>query len=94
MYVHIGGGYVVRDSDIIGFFDIDGQHTSEVTKEFLKKYESEARTDLAGDDLPRSFVLSDELGEAVAVLTHISTSAIKNRLSQTGGEGSAVGVSI
>lgn len=79
MYIHIGGGYVIRDADIIGFFDIDGSYSSEITKEFLKKYESEARTDLAGDDLPRSFVLSDECGEAVAVLTHISTSALRNR---------------
>ncbi len=79
MYIHIGGGYVIRDEDIIGFFDIDGSYSSEITKEFLKKYESEARTDLAGDDLPRSFVLSDECGEAVAVLTHISTSALRNR---------------
>ena len=79
MYIHMGGGYVIRDADIIGFFDIDGSYSSEITKEFLKKYESEARTDLAGDDLPRSFVLSDECGEAVAVLTHISTSALRNR---------------
>ena len=79
MYIHIGGWYVIRDADIIGFFDIDGSYSSEITKEFLKKYESEARTDLAGDDLPRSFVLSDECGEAVAVLTHISTSALRNR---------------
>ncbi len=79
MYVHIGGGYVMRDSDIIGFFDLDGKHSSDITKEFLKKYETEARTDLAGDDLPRSFVLSDELGEAVAVFSHISTSAILQR---------------
>ena len=71
---------MLRDSDIIGFFDIDGTHSSDRTKEFLKKYESEARTDLAGEDLPRSFVLSDETGEAVAVLTHISTWAIKNRV--------------
>ena len=70
---------MLRDSDVIGFFDIDGTHSSEITKEFLKKYESEARTDLAGEDLPRSFVLSDETGEAVAVLTHISTWALKNR---------------
>ena len=86
MYIHIGGGYVLRDSDIIGFFDIDGTHSSEITKEFLKKYESEARTDLAGEDLPRSFVLSDEYGEAVAVLTHISTWALKNRADGAAGD--------
>ncbi len=80
MYIHIGGGYVLRDADIIGFFDLDGKHSSEITKEFLKKYEAEARTDLAGDDLPRSFVLSDETGEAVAVLSHISTSGLLQRV--------------
>lgn len=79
MYIHIGGGYVLKDSDVIGFFDIDGSYSSSVTKDFLKRLEMNAGTDAAGEDLPRSFVLYDENGETTAVLTHISTSALKLR---------------
>ncbi len=79
MYVHIGGGYIIRDSDIIGFFDLDGKHSSSITNDFLRRCEADAHFDSTGEDLPRSFVLADEDGSASAIFTHISTSALKLR---------------
>lgn len=75
MFIHIGAGSVVRDKSIIGFFDMDGKWDSEITKDFLKRYDKDGRTVSAGDDLPRSFVLTDDR----LVFTHISTSALKSR---------------
>ncbi len=75
MFIHIGAGSVARDSEIIGFFDMDGKWDSEVTKDFLKGYEKSGRTTSAGDDLPRSFVLTDK----GVTFTHISTMALKQR---------------
>ena len=80
MYIHIGGGRVVRGNEIIGFFDMDGKWDSEVTKEFLKSAERRGRTETAGDDLPRSFVLCGEkYQDSKVIFTHISTSAVKGR---------------
>ena len=75
MFIHIGAGSVLRDREVIGFFDMDGNWDSEVTKDFLKRYDKGGRTVTAGDDLPRSFVLTDDR----LVFTHISTSALKSR---------------
>ena len=75
MFIHIGAGSVLRDREVIGFFDMDGKWDSEVTKDFLKRYDKGGRTVTAGDDLPRSFVLTDDR----LVFTHISTSALKSR---------------
>ena len=39
MLKHIGAGYLVREGDIVGYFDMDGKVDSAVTKEFLKNAE-------------------------------------------------------
>ena len=75
MFIHLGAGSLTRDRDVIGFFDMDGKWGSEITKDFLKRCDRDGRTLTAGDDLPRSFVLTD----SGVVFTHISTSALKSR---------------
>ena len=75
MFVHIGAGRVVRGRSVIGCFDMDGKWDSPLTLEFLKSEEKNGRTESAGTDLPRSFVLTDE----GVVFTHISTLAIAGR---------------
>lgn len=75
MFIHIGAGSLIRGRDVIGFFDMDGKWDSQITKDFLKRYDRGGRTLTAGDDLPRSFVLTD----SGVVFTHISTSALKSR---------------
>ena len=62
----------MRDSDIIGCFDMDGKWDSDTTKEFLKTAEKSGKTETAGEDLPRAFVLTDD----GVIFTHISTGAI------------------
>ena len=88
MLIHIGAGYLVREENIVGYFDLDGKVDSAVTKEFLKKAEKKGRCDTAGTDLPRSFVLTAEKGrigakkgegEGKVIFTHISTQALKKR---------------
>lgn len=75
MYIHIGANKLVRESEILGCFDLDGKEASEVTKEFLKNAEKEGKTSSAGNDLPRTFVLTDD----GIIFTHISTAAITGR---------------
>ena len=76
MILHIGAGRLVRDRDIIGCFDMDGHADSAVNREFLKEAEKRGRTESAGEDLPRSFVLTDR----GVIFTHISTAAIVGRV--------------
>ena len=40
MYVHIGNGESVRDTDIIGIFDLDTSTISKITKRFISEKEN------------------------------------------------------
>lgn len=60
MFLYLGGDVSVKKSDIIGIFDIDDVNTQKTTKEFLRTAEKRGRMILAGDDLPKSFLLTGE----------------------------------
>ena len=79
MLIHIGNGYLVRDRDVVGIFDLDGAVTPEITTDFLKRMESEGKCDSAVLDLPRSFVLEEAQGEEKVILSHISSGALASR---------------
>ena len=76
MYIHAGADRVIRDREIIGFFDMDGKNYSGINNEFLKKAEKNGKVYISGEDLPRTFILKDN-GEVI--LTHISTAALSAR---------------
>ncbi len=75
MIIHIGGGRVVRSGSILGVFDMDGRVDSAVNRAFLRNAEKQGKTTAAGDDLPRTFVVTD----TEVIFTHISTGAIIGR---------------
>ncbi len=58
MFLYLGADVSVTKSDIIGIFDIDNVNTQKTTKEFLRFAEKEKKLILAGDDLPKSFLLT------------------------------------
>ena len=60
MYLHIGNNKNVRYTEIIGIFDIDNTTVSETTKRFLSEAQKKGKTVSICDDVPRSFVLTDE----------------------------------
>ena len=76
MYLHIGAGRLVRDAAIIGCFDMDGHADSAVNRDFLKAAEKRGATSSAGEDLPRTFILTD----GAVIFTHISTAAVVGRV--------------
>ena len=79
MYLHAGGSTLIRKKDIIGIFDIDNMNTEETMKEFLRRAEKNGRTAIAGDGLPKSFILVfGEEGERV-VFSPISAQILMKR---------------
>ena len=79
MYLPIGNDMAVRDSSIIGIFDMDNTSTSPRTREFLRKAE-EAGEVIPADDLPKAFILTAEYGLARVHLTTLSASTLEKRL--------------
>ena len=79
MYLSIGNDMAVRDSSIIGIFDMDNTTTDKRTREFLAAAEKEG-TVIPCDDLPKSFVLTAEYGMQKVHLTALASSTLEKRL--------------
>ena len=78
MYLSIGHDMAVRDSSVIGIFDMDNTSTSKRTRDFLSKAEKEGSV-VPCDDLPKSFILTSEYGFHRVHLTALSTSTLEKR---------------
>ena len=79
MYLSIGNDMAVRDSSIIGIFDLDNTSTSKRTRDFLAK--SEENGDVVPcDELPKSFILTLEYGFHRVRLTSLSAATLEKRL--------------
>ena len=79
MYLSIGNDMAVRDRSIIGIFDLDNTSTSKRTREFLDRAERDGEV-IPCDDLPKSFVLTQEYGFQRVHLTPLSCSTLEKRL--------------
>ena len=76
MYLSLGNDMAVRESSIIGIFDMDNTSTSKKTREFLNKAEKNGEI-IPCDDLPKSFILTAEYGMARLHLTALSSSTLE-----------------
>ena len=79
MYLNIGNDMAVRESSIIGIFDLDNTTTSKRTREFLNGAEKEG-TVVPCDDLPKSFILTDEYKMQRVFLTSLSAATLEKRM--------------
>ena len=79
MYLNIGNDMAVRESSIIGIFDMDNTSTSKRTRLFLEKAEKEGQV-VPCDDLPKAFVLTAEYGFNRVHLTALSSYTLEKRL--------------
>ena len=78
MYLSIGHDMAVRDSSVIGIFDMDNTSTSKRTRDFLSRAEKEGSV-VPCDDLPKSFILTSEYGFHRVHLTALSTATLEKR---------------
>lgn len=73
MYLHIGNNKVVRETDIVGIFDLDSSTVSVNTRSFLKNAQNEKRVITLGYELPKSFII---LKNNEVYLSPLNTSSI------------------
>ena len=79
MYLSIGNDMAVRDTSLIGIFDMDNTTTSKRTREFLESAEKDGQV-VPCDDLPKAFVLTAEYGLNRVYLPSLSSSTLERRL--------------
>ena len=82
MYLSIGYDFSVRESSIIGIFDLDNTSSSRRTREFLEKAEENGEV-VPCDDLPKAFVLTAEYGFNRVHLTSLNAYTLEKRLQKT-----------
>ena len=79
MYLSIGNDMAVRDTSIVGIFDLDNTTYSKKTVAFLNIAEKEGAV-IPCDDLPKSFVLTAEYGFQRVHLTPFNSATLEKRL--------------
>ena len=80
MYLHIGEDTVVKESEILGIFDIENTTVSKATRDFLNRAEKAHAVQTVGDDLPRSFVACvDKHGKEQVYISQISCATLRKR---------------
>ena len=79
MYISIGADYSVRDQSVIGIFDLDNASWSKHTRLFLREAEKQGEVVAITDDLPKSFVLTEEFGLNRVFLTQFNSAALEKR---------------
>ena len=81
MYLNIGNDMAVRESSVIGIFDLDNTTTSKRTREFLAAAEREGQV-VPCDELPKSYIVTAEYGMDRVHLTSLSTATLEKRLNK------------
>ena len=78
MYLHLGKSTVVRHEDIIGIFDLDNSSQSHLTREYLTRAEKARQVMSVSDELPKSFVITDD-GQQRVYLSQLGSATLLKR---------------
>ena len=82
MYLNIGGDFSVRSETIVGVFDLDNTSCSKWTRKFLAEAQKAGAVVEATDELPKSFVLTQEYGEQRVYLTRANAAVLQRRMAE------------
>ena len=82
MYLHLGQETLVNTKNIIGVFDLDTTTLSHKTREFLARAQREKQVVNVSEELPKSFVVTQEKTQTVYI-TQMAPATLKKRLENT-----------
>lgn len=77
MFLHAGNHKNLRLKEIVGIFDMDTATVSADTKAFLKKADKEKRTEALFEEVPKSFLLTED---GKVYFSQISTQSLIGRI--------------
>ena len=79
MYIQLGSDMAVRDSSILGIFDMDNTTVAKSTRGFLSRAQREGAVINVTADLPRSFCVASEGGKEKVYISQLSPATLKKR---------------
>ena len=82
MYIQIGSDMALRDSSIVGIFDLDNTSHSKHTRAFLTQAQKMGQVVTVTDDLPKSFVLTREFTMNRIYLTQFNATTMEKRITK------------
>lgn len=57
MFLEAGAGALIRQKNIVGIFDLDTSTLEEPTRRLLSRVEKQGHVTIAGEELPKAFIL-------------------------------------
>ncbi len=80
MYLQIGTEKFIKDSDILGIFDLDNTTVSKQTREYLNCAEANGEAVAVSYDLPKSFIVTVEKNKKTVYISAYSTTTLFKRI--------------
>ena len=78
-YIHLGKGSVINTGGIIGVFDLDITSQSHITRAYLAAAEKNGQVVYAAEDIPKSFVVTEENGQRRVYLSQLASATLLKR---------------
>ena len=79
MYLHLGQNVIVKQSEILGIFDLDNASSALATRNFLKQAEERKQIVEVFDDIPKSLVITEKKGKTTVYFSQLSPQTLKGR---------------
>ena len=80
MYLEIGNDLLIQSRSVVGIFDLDNSSWSKRTRAFLEAAQEDGELIDAAEELPKSFVLTQEFGAQHIYLTKYNAAVLMKRL--------------
>ena len=82
MYLHLGQDTIIRQSEIVGIFDLDTATVMKSTRDFLRDAQARGEVITVGEELPKSFVLIIKNNRQNIYLAAMGSITLQKRLEQ------------
>ena len=78
MFLSLHNGYLLKEEEIIGIFDLDSATEMPTSRRFLREAEAKGKMRVAARNIPRSFVVTTD----AVYLSHSSASALHKSVTE------------
>jgi len=86
MFLHLGEDTLVLSRDVVAICDLDNTTVAKSTRDFLAKQEKRKRVISVSEELPKSFVITDDGMRRSVYLSQISSRTLALRAKKAIGE--------
>ena len=82
MFLHVGNNKNIRESSIIGIFDMDNATVSSISRKFLSNAQKKGDVESAVEEIPKSFIVYDDGKKTKVCFSQLSSASLCGRLGE------------